>query len=981
MSDINFERLVSQAETIKNEVAPKANTALRIGTEFLGILEYLKNMGLSSDMIERIKNELKDSFLSATDNDTANGHITFNKGIDSNTVTSIGGYDPLSEDYKREGYSIKVVKGTDGKYYSQLDVYNANIHGKLSAETLEIRETEYIKGEEVITVGGGFKCTRTEDITNGVRCYWNGKDSEGNTRYRSIQIGDLVYCKQFEKDITSKTSDEWEDYGTGAEVSRYFWREVIGVGDDYIDIEYTGYHQVRGDKPMVGDTIVQLGTVNDKSDRNKTIVLSARREGAPCLVMYENVFSWQWGEPSSIISPKEIMLRAEKILIKQQSEKDRTLEQIIKEYNNQFKTIASQLDESFRIWQVDYDAPTKNGSIVAISINDFEPSKDWTSSEYIDHEGDFVITADGVVYEFRLIDSEYEWHIVTDKYLIKAVNEINAINNTLDEMASDSYITKEEMPNLSKIWEKEASDYSTLVNKSTDYNITGEDAYKSFVYSYNTISSLMGKIATALLESNSISINDSSLKELGFSISDNDSNETDTDIWKGLWNRYWSNKTLLDTTIQKIVKNTTDKLAKSLIDMSNDGIITSEEKPELSRLWEAEKGEKKTLVANADTLKLKYPDFSLAFNELNTEILKILGTSDNYTLVKSDWHKKWETYYQEKANLRTAISDAQIDVHKISGKNVIVDADNVLSLRSKGFEIESENLSVNKDTGEVAVRGRITAVLYMAKVTENKLGDDDEIPITTSAFLFGDYAESHTFVLPEITALGDYIEVTCFNYGFNQTPCVRCCLTDRFIVGTQGTAYMLSDAGSAVKIAGLGIYKFFGMKTKVGSKEQGYWAINYVPLVKNNEIEIVSNDDQPPFPLTKYYINKLSEIGTIGSSDLMLNLFDYITTNGTPKCNDGLVSIVSDKYGLHISIPRNDSVKRTHTFKIYIEEDASTYVLFTFTQLGYDEPTPPTPSDYGFVNEDNHIVVNDTYTSLMYVDETDTVISGVTNID
>lgn len=43
-------------------------------------------------------------------------------------------------------------------------------------------------------------------------------------------------------------------------------------------------------------------------------------------------------------------------------------------------------------------------------------------------------------------------------------------------------------------------------------------------------------------------------------------------------------------------------------------------------------------------------------------------------------------------------------------------------------------------------------------------------------------------------------------------------------------------------------------------------------------------------------------------------------------------------------------------------------------------PTP-TPSEYGVVNSDNHIVVNDTYTSLKYVDEGKNAIDNVTNIE
>lgn len=47
----------------------------------------------------------------------------------------------------------------------------------------------------------------------------------------------------------------------------------------------------------------------------------------------------------------------------------------------------------------------------------------------------------------------------------------------------------------------------------------------------------------------------------------------------------------------------------------------------------------------------------------------------------------------------------------------------------------------------------------------------------------------------------------------------------------------------------------------------------------------------------------------------------------------------------------------------------------------HNSKTEPTPSDYGVVGADNHIVVNDTYTSLVYVDDNNVAVSDLTNID
>lgn len=41
----------------------------------------------------------------------------------------------------------------------------------------------------------------------------------------------------------------------------------------------------------------------------------------------------------------------------------------------------------------------------------------------------------------------------------------------------------------------------------------------------------------------------------------------------------------------------------------------------------------------------------------------------------------------------------------------------------------------------------------------------------------------------------------------------------------------------------------------------------------------------------------------------------------------------------------------------------------------------PVPVEHGVVNADNNIIVNDTYTSIKYVDDSNVEISGVINID
>jgi len=147
----------------------------------------------------------------------------------------------------------------------------------------------------------------------------------------------------------------------------------------------------------------------------------------------------------------------------------------------------------------------------------------------LEHEGDFIVTLDGIVYEFRNEYSEWGWKIVTDKYLVSAVTQINNINATLDNMASDSVITREEELVLQKIWAAEVADHNSLLKKATEYEID----YDSYDDKYDTLEGLMNAVFTTLETQETASINE--------------------EAWNTAWLQYWTQKVLLEEALSKFV--------------------------------------------------------------------------------------------------------------------------------------------------------------------------------------------------------------------------------------------------------------------------------------------------------------------------------------------------------------------------------------------------------------------------------------------
>ena len=194
------------------------------------------------------------------------------------------------------GSGFQLKQNADGQTYLEVD--KAYFRLKAYFDTLEIREISHIGGQLLLTAAS-MKCSHVEviepqpvfyiDGTRKVysdgrlaytaaryRCYFNANDGDAAVVNQFV-IGDLAMCRQF--NIKAGVHENVSN--------RYYWYEVVGVGDNYIDFSQ-GQCDEGSDIPQAGDTIVQLGNRNDPYRQN-AILLSSVGDNAPFKALYQGI--------------------------------------------------------------------------------------------------------------------------------------------------------------------------------------------------------------------------------------------------------------------------------------------------------------------------------------------------------------------------------------------------------------------------------------------------------------------------------------------------------------------------------------------------------------------------------------------------------------------------------------------------------------------------------------------------------------------
>lgn len=201
--------------------------------------------------------ELSKYFLRKDKEDTANGLITFLKGL------LIG----------KNGSGITVLE--NGMSQAVVDYLYVKV--KAVFDELEVKKKTYVGGEQVIS-HAGMKCNRVDELDDVYRCYFK-EEEDGIEIENQFTPGSLAIAQE----CNIKT-------GISHHVgNRYYWRLVTAVGENYIDLSKTVCDpNVENDVPVAGDDIVGLGHKTDMT-RQAAIILSSVNEVSPSIIMYQGI--------------------------------------------------------------------------------------------------------------------------------------------------------------------------------------------------------------------------------------------------------------------------------------------------------------------------------------------------------------------------------------------------------------------------------------------------------------------------------------------------------------------------------------------------------------------------------------------------------------------------------------------------------------------------------------------------------------------
>lgn len=397
---------------------------------------------------------VESSYLHKDKTDAANFLIKFLRGLQVGDYSALSGGD----------WSL------DELFRSHLTTDYLNVRMKAIFETLEILHTDTLGGELFITTVGSNRILKVEEVNvtydgvsqNAYRCYFLG-EQDGSKVENKWKVGDQARSKSF-----NLTQGKFHNVG-----NHYYWRLVIGVSTETVEIEGKNYHYVdlsdidkdtSSDIPMVDDVLNQVGSRTDIA-RQSCLVFSAVDTYSPSVTLYHGVngytfnnkeyvdygvnhstgkaFFHVYGDmyfgdrPTSANNYEgesyvKFDSETKKVTIKgdldiKSTYDGKTLDKYITEKSldknavetiiNKSQTIIdlqNQIDGAIETWFYDGVPTLKNA-----------PAISWkTDNDKKTHLGDlYYDNKTGKAYRFAKDGSTYEWIIITDTELTKALKD------------------------------------------------------------------------------------------------------------------------------------------------------------------------------------------------------------------------------------------------------------------------------------------------------------------------------------------------------------------------------------------------------------------------------------------------------------------------------------------------------------------------------------------------------------------------------
>lgn len=312
---------------------------------------------------EYIASEGSKLFLSKTKQDVAQKLIRFLEGIafgeqsDSNVLgISSDGIATLKEVVSAAfrsgalGSGFKLGNYSDSED-SYLEVDRLLVRKDAEFIKLVIRELQSVGGEIVLS-DAAMKISKVDFLKKGTllpeygtyplrydvyRCSFLAKHDDKEIANKFV-VNDLVRCQTF--NIKEGT--------TANAKNKYYWRRVMLVGTDYIDILALSGGNYGDSQPEVGDELVQMGNTTDVA-RQSVLYLSAYGSDSSSIKLYKGVNDYTLdGKEIFVVSRDEIFALASMFKLKVKdgdTTKETTLAEIVANVDGLSSTVDANKQE------------------------------------------------------------------------------------------------------------------------------------------------------------------------------------------------------------------------------------------------------------------------------------------------------------------------------------------------------------------------------------------------------------------------------------------------------------------------------------------------------------------------------------------------------------------------------------------------------------------------------------------------------------
>ena len=516
------------------------------------------------------------------------------------------------------GFCLKKDENGD----SYLEVDRMLVRKVATFIRLLIQQIKHVGGQIILTPAS-MSCVKIEDKGDFYRCYFENTDGE-RTIEQEFVVGDLARAQTFNV-----------KEGVNENVTNtYYWRAVVGTGDNYIDLSKTDC-DTGSTEPKAGDDIVQLGNKSDAT-RQAAIILSAYGNDAPYFKLYRGINSYSLdGKEFASFSRSEVMIIADAIRFSSGESVKDYIDNAVGEVNTKVDDAISDLSENISfVNQLSKDLEAVKNQIDGAIETWFyepvptlsnEPAVNWTTNEDKNvHLGDLYYDGNGKAYRFQMSDTSYVWQVITDSDITKALADAKKAQDTADGKRRV---------------------FVTTPSNASVYDIG--DLWVNATY---------GSYKNDLLRSKT-----SKQANAQFSIEHWELASKYTDDTKANQAQAAADaaKQAADSA-QQTANNAVQSAATAnalLSDIANDNKLTAQEKQETKKEWDIIVSEKPKNNASADKYGVSRTAYDTAYNTLSayiTPLLSSLSTTSNIS--GAAFRSKFKDYYDARTDLLNAIS-------------------------------------------------------------------------------------------------------------------------------------------------------------------------------------------------------------------------------------------------------------------------------------------------------------------------------------